>query len=80
MSRQQKDRLRLVSEIERYRIIIDIPCDRCIALNYIYIAIEDSARVKYSEYVRAGRLYINISWSSLNKTQENLFFKILEDK
>ena len=60
MSRQQKDRLCLVPEIEYYGIIVDISCNRCISLNHFCIAMEDSARAKYLEYIKAGRLCVNI--------------------
>ena len=49
--------------------------------DHLYIAIDSSSkRLKYSEYVRSGKPYTNISWDSLNKTRKDLLAKVKKDE
>lgn len=81
MSRSSRNRLRLASEIERSGSVVDFACERCLSLGHTCIAMEDSSsRLKCSECVRAGKSCVNMSWSSLDKTREELSSKISSDE
>jgi len=81
MSRPQQNRIRLASEIERYGVLLDISCDRCSLTGHSCVAMEDSSsRLKCSECVRAGKPCVNMSWSSLDRTREELSSKVAEDE
>jgi len=81
MSRQQQSRLRVVFEIERYDILIDIACERCSLSDHFCIAMKDfSSRLKCSKCVRASKSCVNMSWSSLDHNRKDLFVKIAKDE
>jgi hypothetical protein len=81
MSRQQQSRLRVAFEIERYDILIDIACERCSLSGHSCIVMKDfSSRLKCSECVCASKSCVNMSWSFLDHSREDLFAKIAKDE
>ena len=61
ISRSHKNRLRITSEILQYGSPATTPYNRYFLSNRTYIIIEGSSRLKYSEYIRSGRPYTNLS-------------------
>ena len=64
-------RSRVTTKIEVFNLICQFSCRRyfckkifCIIFNY---------QINYVEYSRAGKYYINIFWSKLNKIYNNIF-------
>ncbi len=81
MSYQQQSRICLVSEIDRYDILIDFACERCSCSDKFCIAMKDSSsRLKCLECVRASKACINMSWTSLNRIRKDLFSKIAKNE
>jgi hypothetical protein len=79
-SASTKNRLRLTSEIQRNGRLIDIPYDRCFLSGHTCIAMANASRLCCSECVQLGRLYINLSWDSLNHTRKEYQRKVDKDE
>jgi len=81
MFHQQQSRIRLVFEIDRYDILVDFACERCSCSSKSCIAMEDSlSRLKCSKCVRASKACVNMSWTSLDRTREDLFSKVAKNE
>ena len=80
MSRAQQNRLRIASEISKYGVPSITPCDRYSLSGRVCIVMENSSRLKCSEYVRSGRSCTNLSWDSLDRTREEYREKIEKDE
>ena len=80
ISRAQQNRLRIASEISKYGAPTITPYNRYFLSRRVCIAMENSSRLKYSEYVRSGRPYTNLSQDSLDRTREEYREKIERDE
>ena len=81
MSSQNDNHLRAAAEINRYDVSVNFFCDRCSDSDRFCIIIKNSFfRLKCSECVRVKKPCVNMSWSSLNSTREDLSIKIAADE
>ena len=56
------------------------PYDRCFANDKVCIMIEVNGRAKCTEYVRLGRPYVSMFWTSLDKIREEYEKKVEDTK
>ena len=80
MSRSYKNRLRIASEILQYGSPATTPYDRCFLSNRTCVVMEGSSRLKYSECIRSGRPYTNLSWEALDRTREEYRKRVEDDE
>ena len=81
MSLQDDSHLRAAAEIHRYDVSMNFSCDRCSNSDRFCIAMKDSFfRLKCSECVRVKKSCVNMFWSFLNSTREDLNIKIAIDE